>query len=73
MCREDFERHLSEFANADTVALARLLPDRERQKFDEYVISELLDRANAADRLDFVTANESALMAIERLGQTVSG
>lgn len=51
-----FRTHLSALDQVDPLSLARLLPDRERQKFDQYVDSELLDKANAEDRLDFAAA-----------------
>jgi ATP-dependent Lhr-like helicase len=64
-----FESHLAQFKDADPVALARLLPDRERQKFDQYVHADLLDRANAVDRLDLPTARDSACLAMEWISE----
>lgn len=56
MTSNDFQTHLSGLPQVDPLSLARLLPDRERQKFDQYVHPELLDRANAEDRLDLAAA-----------------
>ena len=59
MTLNDFQTHLSGLRQVDPLSLARLLPDRERQKFDKYVHPELLDRANAEDRLDLAAALEA--------------
>ena len=66
----DFKRHLSGFTTADPLTLARLLPDRQRQKFDRYVHPDLLDRANEVDRLDIKTAQECILRALRLLNET---
>jgi ATP-dependent Lhr-like helicase len=64
----DFKRHLAEFEQSDPVALARLLPNRHREKFDRFVTPELLDKANATDRLDMIGARAAARAALVSLG-----
>ena len=51
---EDFYAHLREItkSNADAVALARLMPIKNVEKFDEFAPEQLLDEANAKSRLD---------------------
>ena len=62
-----FQAHISAVRDADPVKIARLLPDRERQKFDRYVDSELLDRANAADRLNLPAALKAVQTALREI------
>ena len=58
---EDFFAHLREMANSqpDAVALARLMPNKAVEKFDDFAPEELLDEANAQSRLDILGAVEA--------------
>jgi hypothetical protein len=62
--RAEFNRHISLLQRADRVALARLLPNKIQQKFDRYIDSDLLDKANGADRMDFGSALNSVRCAL---------
>lgn len=64
----EFHRHLSQVAQADAASLARLLENKHQQKFDEYVHSDLLDKANVIDRLDVASARNSAAVELLRTG-----
>jgi hypothetical protein len=59
--QEEFFAHLREVTNSqsDAVALARLMPVKAVEKFDEFVPERLLDEANALSRLDISGAAES--------------
>lgn len=59
--QEEFFVHLREVGNSpiDGVALARLLPIKAVEKYDDFIPEELLDAANAHDRLDIPTAIEA--------------
>ncbi len=67
MSANEFQACLSALKDTDPIALARLLPDRENQKFDRYVHPESLDKANAADRLDLATALQAARQALDEI------
>jgi ATP-dependent Lhr-like helicase len=64
--RQELEEHLADLADngADAVALAAAMPNKETERFDEYVPAALLDKANATDRLDVASARRAAEMAI---------
>jgi ATP-dependent Lhr-like helicase len=51
---EDFHAHLREVSKSqpDAVALARLMPNKGSEKFDDFAPEQLLDEANAKSRLD---------------------
>ena len=51
---EEFYAHLRKITNTmpDAVALARLMPIKNVEKFDEFAPEQLLDEANAESRLD---------------------
>jgi ATP-dependent helicase Lhr and Lhr-like helicase len=55
----DFHRHLSQLT-ADATSLARLLEHKHQHKFDQYVHSDLLDKANSVDRIDLSSALKCA-------------
>ena len=68
----ELKSHLSALDHADPILLARLLPDRERQKFDQYVHPELLDSSNSTDRLDLKAALNSVHMALRETGDSTT-
>ena len=51
---EEFRAHLREITKSqpDAVALARLMPNKAVEKFDDFAPEQLLDEANARSRLD---------------------
>lgn len=59
---EDFYAHLREITTSqpDAVALARLMPNKATEKFDDFAPEPLLDEANAKSKLDVVGAIEAA-------------
>jgi hypothetical protein len=58
---EEFYAHLREItkSNTDAVALARLMPNKTVEKFDEFAPEQLLDEANAKSRLDVPEARDA--------------
>lgn len=50
----------------DATSLACLLENKQQQKFDEYVHSDLLDQGNVIDRLDLASARKSAALELLR-------
>jgi len=59
--QEEFFAHLRGFtkSQSDAVALARLMPVKAVEKYDDFVPEQLLDEANARSRLDISTAVEA--------------
>jgi ATP-dependent helicase Lhr and Lhr-like helicase len=55
---EEFYAHLREItkSNTDAVALARLIPNKAAEKFDDFAPEQLLDEGNARSRLDIPEA-----------------
>jgi ATP-dependent Lhr-like helicase len=55
---EEFQAHLREVTKSqpDAVALARLMPKKAVEKFDDFAPEQLLDEANARSRLDIQEA-----------------
>ena len=64
-----FRRHLQEMVDGDVdpVELAALLKAKGRERFDRYVAEDLVDKANAQDRLDLQAANQAARDALAEL------
>jgi ATP-dependent Lhr-like helicase len=60
---EEFYAHLREItkSNTDAVALARLMPNKTVEKFDEFAPEQLLDEANAKSRLDVPEARDACV------------
>ena len=58
---EEFRAHLREITKSqpDAVALARLMPNKAVEKFDDFAPEQLLDEANARSRLDIPGAVEA--------------
>jgi len=58
---EDFFEHLREITNSqpDAIALARLMPIKAVEKFDDFAPEQLLDEVNARRRLDVSGAVEA--------------
>lgn len=58
---DEFFAHLREITNSqpDAVALARLMPDKAAEKYDDFAPEQLLDEANAQSRLDIPDAVEA--------------
>ena len=63
---EEFYAHLREVANSqpDAVALARLMPVKAIEKYDDFAPEPLLDEANAKSRLDVSGAVEAVKIII---------
>jgi len=59
--QEEFLAHLREVATSpiDGVAIARLLPIKAVEKYDDFISEQLLDEANARNRLDILCAVEA--------------
>jgi hypothetical protein len=57
----EFHQHLHELVQGDidSSKLASFLAARHRERFDEFIDPGLLDKANAADRLDLAGAREA--------------
>lgn len=55
---QEFYSHVREISNSqpDAVALARLMPNKAVEKYDDFVPEQLLDAANAGSRLDILEA-----------------
>jgi ATP-dependent Lhr-like helicase len=64
-----FLEHLREIASSalDPIALARLIPVKSVEKYDDYVPEHLLDEANAMNRLDIHEAREVCAEVLGRL------
>ncbi|MBI2927467.1 MAG: DEAD/DEAH box helicase [Verrucomicrobia bacterium] len=62
---EAFHVHLRQVVSSasDALALARLMPVRAVEKFDDYVPEDLLDEANARSRLNVTEAREACAAA----------
>lgn len=62
----EFFAHLREITNSqcDAVALARLMPVKAVEKYDDFIPEQLLDVANARARLDILGASEAAAQAL---------
>ena len=62
----DLGEHFAELAEngADAVGLAAAMPNKDTERFDEYVPKALLEEANATDRLDVASARRAAQNAI---------
>jgi len=58
---EEFRAHLREITKAqpDAIALARLMPNKAVEKFDDFAPEQLLDEANARSRLNVLEACEA--------------
>jgi ATP-dependent helicase Lhr and Lhr-like helicase len=69
--RQDFERHLAALAahDIDAVKLAKLMTNKQAERFDNYVDERLLDKANAEYRLDLAGAREAARRTLNQLRQ----
>jgi len=69
--RDDFLAHLREVANfkPDGIALARLMPIKAIEKFDDFVPEDLLDQANAQSRLDIPGALEACRLCFTSVNQ----
>ncbi len=54
LSEEAFREHVRKVASSepDAIALAKLMPVKAVEKFDEFVPAALLDEANARNRLD---------------------
>jgi ATP-dependent helicase Lhr and Lhr-like helicase len=65
-----FRRHLEELVEDDVnaIELAALLRAKHHGKFDPFIDEGLLDKANAADRLDLGAAKQAAYNALAGLG-----
>ena len=63
---EEFYTHLRGIANSqpDAIALARLMPVKAVEKYDDYAPEQLLDEANAKSRLDVSGAVEAVKIII---------
>jgi hypothetical protein len=64
----EFVEHLAHFTRegADPLRIAATMPNKEREKFDPYVPATLLDKANAAERLDVASARRAAQLAFRQ-------
>ena len=62
LSKDDLEHHLAVLAKEglDAVELAALMPSKQFERFDVYVDKQLLDQANAMDRLDVEGARKAA-------------
>jgi hypothetical protein len=62
LSKDDLEHHLAVLAKEglDAVELAALMPSKQFERFDVYVDEQLLDQANAMDRLDVEGARKAA-------------
>ena len=67
--RADLERHLAALAEDGTeaVKMAELMPNKQVERFDQYVEESLLDKANSEYRLDVAGAREAARRTLARL------
>jgi len=67
--RADLERHLAALAEdgTDAVKMAELMPNKQVERFDQYVEESLLDKANSEYRLDVAGAREAARRTLARL------
>jgi ATP-dependent Lhr-like helicase len=68
---EGFRQHLLQITSSasDSLALARLMPIKAVEKFDEFVPESLLDEANARSRLAIGEAREAAVACAQMLSQ----
>jgi ATP-dependent Lhr-like helicase len=66
---EEFHTHLREVSKSqpDAVALARLMPNKAIEKFDDFVPEPLLDEANSRSRLNVSEAYEAAATVVRTL------
>lgn len=66
---DDMRAHLQQIVNEplDSLELAALMKPKTRDRFDDLVPDELLDRANADDRLDIEEARKAAMELLTAL------
>lgn len=71
---EEFFAHLQNITRSkvDAIALARLIPVKATDKFDGFVPEQLLDEANARNRLEISGAVEACKTAINKARQFAS-
>jgi len=64
---EEFQAHLREVSKSqpDAVALARLMPNKAVEKFDDFAPEQLLDEANAKSRLDVSEARAACAAQLD--------
>ena len=64
---EEFHAHLREVANSqpDAIALARLMPVKAIEKYDDFAPEQLLDEANAQGRLDIPEARAACAAQLD--------
>lgn len=69
---EHLEAHLADLAEHGTnpLKLAQLMPSKHMERFDVYLDEQLLDKANANDRLDVASARAAARHVIEAISTT---
>jgi ATP-dependent Lhr-like helicase len=65
---EDLERHLIRLADGEpnAVELADLMPNKRVERFDQYVVEVLLDKANSKCRLDLASAAKAARRSLNK-------
>ena len=68
LSKNDLEQHLAVLIKEglDSEKLAGLMPSKQLERFDHYVDEQLLNRANAIDRLDVAGAREAARATRQR-------
>ncbi len=68
LSKGDLEQRLTELVNegVEALELAALMPSKQVERFDHFVEEQLLNRANAIDRLDVRGAREAARATLNR-------